>query len=171
MLPLPDTLEEWRAGHRTARKRADRASRLGYKFAPVARHEHADDIHAINTSLPERQGRPMSPGYQEPPSTTPDPMWPCPHHGVHPYGVFHDDRLVAYLWCYRSGDLALVSSILGHGDHLRNDVMYLLAAGTIDAELEHGGFLIYNRHDSGGDGLRYYKERVGFQPTRVTWTP
>jgi hypothetical protein len=74
--------------------------------------------------------------------------------------------LVAYLWLYRAGDLALVSSILGHGNHLANDVMYLLDAGRDRREAEHGGFLVYNRHDSGTDGLRYFKERIGFEETK-----
>jgi hypothetical protein len=78
---------------------------------------------------------------------------------------------VAYLWLYRSGELALVSSILGHGGYLRDDIMYLLMKGVIDAEAPHGGFLVYNRHDSGTDGLRYYKDRCGFKETAVEWLP
>jgi hypothetical protein len=63
---------------------------------------------------------------------------------------------------YRCGGLSLISMILGHGDHLRDDIMYLLAAGMIAAHAADGGVLFYNRHDSGTDGLRYYKERLGF---------
>jgi hypothetical protein len=169
VLALRGSVLDWQAAHRTARKRAWRAERFGYRFAEVARHEHVDDVFAVNTSMPERQGRPMSAGYLVPPSPTPDPEYLCPLHGVHPYGVLLDDELVAYLWCYRSGDLALVSSILGHAEHLRFDVMYLLMRGTIEAELDLGGFLVYNRHDSGTPGLRFYKERCGFEPTEVAW--
>jgi len=169
VLRLPASIEEWQLAHRTARKRAWRAERLGYRFAEIARHEYVDDIFDVNTSMKERQGRPMSAGYHVRPSASPDPLYPCPRHGVHPYGVLLDETLVAYLWCYRSGDLGLVSSILGHGEHLRHDVMYLLMRGAIERELEHGGFLVYNRHDSGTDGLRFYKERCGFEPTEVAW--
>lgn len=168
VLKLTDIMS-WRVDHRTARKRADRCRRLGYRFAPIERHEYVDDIYAINTSLAERQGRPMSAGYLERPSASPDPAYPCDRHRVNPYGVLSGHRLVAYLWCYRSGDLALVSSILGHGEHLRDDVMYLLMQGTIEHESEQRGFLVYNRHDSGTDGLRYYKERCGFEPAEVAW--
>jgi hypothetical protein len=171
VLPLRGSILDWQAEHRTARKRAWRAERLGYRFAEIDRHEYVDDVFEINTSAPMRQGRPMSPGYLVPPSSTPDPEYPCPLHGVHPYGVLLDEELVAYLWCYRSGDLALVSSILGHAEHLRFDVMYLLMRGTIEAELGLGGLLVYNRHDSGTEGLRYYKERCGFQPAEVAWAP
>lgn len=172
VLRLPDSLSEWRAGNRTARKRADRAQRRGYRFVDVARHERADEVHAINTSAETRQGRPMSSGYHVKPSTQPDPAATCPTHGVHPYGVEDEHgTLVAYLWIYRAGDLALVSQILGHADHLEHEVMYLLWAGMIGRELREPGFVVYNRADSGTDGLRFYKERVGLAATHVTWTP
>lgn len=167
---LPGTIAEWRSAHRTARKRADRAHRRGYRFVNVARHERADEIHAINISADHRQGRPMSAGYHAKPSTSPDPIYGCPVHGVHPYGVENaDGTLVAYLWIYRAGALALVSQILGHADHLADEVMYLLWEGMIAHELREPGVVVYNRHDSGTDGLRFYKERVGLAATRVTW--
>src|SRR5262245_65370133 len=70
------TLPEWDEEHRTARKRAWRAERLGYSFGEIARHLYADDLYEINTSLPERQGRRMDPAYWERPSTEPDPPYP-----------------------------------------------------------------------------------------------
>jgi hypothetical protein len=172
---LDAPLEEWAATHRTARRRAARADRLGYAFAPFDRSRYVDDVFAVNTSLERRQGRPMTAGYRERPSSSPEPAPTCPRHGVHAYGVFLDSdlrpELVAYAFIYRAGALALVSQILGHGAHLASDVMYLLARGVLANELELGGYLVYNRHDSGTDGLRYYKERVGFEPREVAWTP
>lgn len=170
VLPMPESLEMWRAEHRTARKRADRAERLGYHGLHVLRHEWADDLLAINLSKAERQGRPMSAGYHQRPSETPD-SFRCQRHGVHPYGVADaHGHLVAYLWCYRAGELALVSQILGHADHLKNDVMYLLFRFALAAEISHGGWWVYNRHDSGTDGLRFHKERLGFRPMGVEWS-
>lgn len=171
VLRMPTSAGEWRARHRTARKRADRAARLGYRFGQIERHNFSDDIHEINTSLPKRQGRPMSDAYRRHTRYEPLPDYPCLSHRVTSYGVTAGRRLVAYLWLYRAGDLALVSSILGHGAHLENAVMYLLMQGVIDAESDTGGFLVYNRHDSGEDGLRFYKERCGFAETAVEWLP
>src|SRR6187455_3422509 len=59
-------LEDWRADHRTARKRADRAERRGYSFAHIRREEFEADITAVNQSAAYRQGRPMSEGYIRP---------------------------------------------------------------------------------------------------------
>jgi hypothetical protein len=59
--------------------------------------------------------------------------------------------------------------ILGHGDFLRDDIMYLLVQGVIDDQAGTGGILYYNLHSSGQDGLRYFKERLGFSPANVEW--
>lgn len=167
-MPMPELFHAYLAVHRTARKRAARAERLGYRFEEIDRCEHADDVYAINTSMPERQGRPMADGYLERPRFTPNPMV-CERHHVYTYGVLTGSRLVAYLWLYRCGDLAMISSILGHADHLPGDVMYLLVTEAIRAQTDFGGTLFYNLHSSGTDGLRYFKERLGFAPTEVAW--
>jgi hypothetical protein len=170
VLPLSG-LWAWRALHRTARKRADRASRRGYVFSPVARHERADEVQAINLSASHRQGREMSAGYMQPPTTTPLPDYPCSRHGVHTYGVEDSAGLLAaYSWVYRAGDLALVSQILGHADRLEDEIMYLLVQGIVAAESPLTGFLVYNRYDSGTDGLRFFKDRCGFERMRVEWS-
>ena len=174
VMAIPVSLEAWRDDHRTARKRADRAARRGYTFHHVDRHLHADEVFSINTSKTRRQGRPMSNGYMQPVSFSPLPVYPCDRHAVRTYGVNDPyGTLVAYLWLYRAGDLALVSSILGHADHLENEVMYLLWQGMVAAEafVDSDGFVVYNRHDSGTDGLRFYKERVGLHETEVAWLP
>jgi hypothetical protein len=170
VLPL-EGVQAWRDDHRTARKRADRAARRGYTFVPVQRHLRASEIQAINLSAPDRQGRPMSAGYLQPPSTDPLPTYPCERHGVHTYGVETEDgTLVAYCWIYRSGDLALVSQILGHHAHLPDEIMFLLVQGVVESETPLGGCLVYNRFDSGSDGLRWFKERTGFERTDVEWS-
>ena len=172
VLPMPASVEEWRETHRTARKRANRAATLGYQFRVIEREQYDDDIFAINTSKDERQGRPMSRGYRERQNYLPLPAYPCDQHAIRTYGVL-DARgtLVAYLWLYRSGELALVSSILGHGEHLANDVMDLLFQGAVERQAALGGYFVYNRADSGTDGLRYFKDKLGFQAMEVAWLP
>jgi hypothetical protein len=169
VLEMPESLQAWRDEHRTARKRADRAARLGYQFDEINRASHNDDIHRINTSLPERQGRPMTDGYTTRRNHGNLPAYPCDRHRIHTYGILQGERLRAYLTLYRCGELGLVSMILGHGDHLRNDIMYLLMAGVIADQVHHGGVLYYNRHDSGTPGLAFYKERIGFHATDIEW--
>lgn len=173
VLPIPAHVGLWRDFHRTARRRADRAQTRGYRFRIIERHRRADEIHRINLSANERQGRPMSNGYRQRPSEAPLPAYTCPRHAVRTYGVEDaTGTLVAYLWLYRAGELALVSQILGHHDHLENEVMYLLFQGAVSVEARvGGGFFVYNRFDSGTDGLRWFKTRLGFEPVQVEWAP
>lgn len=169
IMEMPSSLLDWRATHRTARRRADRCHSRGYRFAEVDYSQFDDDIHEINTSLQRRQGRPMSDGYLRWVRHGKLPEFPCAVHRTVTYGVLAGDRLRAYLTLHRSGELGLVSMILGHGDFLNDEIMYLLFHGLVSDQAGTGGILYYNRHDSGRDGLRFYKERVGFSEGNVDW--
>lgn len=177
VMPVPLGIEEWREEHRTARKRAARAAHRGYWTRPFERAWHADHIHAINTSAHERQGKPMTRGYRDYPSDSPLPEYDCPRHAVRVTGVFTADGdtevLYGYIVVIRAGELALVSQILGHADHLENEIMYLLFEHALQREIDADPacLMVYNRHDSGTPGLRFFKERLGFQPMPVEWLP
>jgi hypothetical protein len=171
-MPMPTNMDEWDAEHRTARKRAHRAERRGYTFHVVRREDHSDELYEINTSAQRRQGRPMSESYLKRYDYSPLPAYPCERHQVRTYGVKSPEgRLVAYLWLYVAGQLRLCSSIIGHAAHLENEVMYLLFRGMLAAESERDSDAVvaYHRWDNGGDGLRFYKERVGLRDTEIGW--
>jgi hypothetical protein len=168
-MATPETLLGWRAMHRTARKRADRCERLGYRFSKVDYSVHADALFEINTSKDERQGRPMTAGYRKFVERSRLPDYPCAAHRTITYGVLSGERLRAYMTLHRSGELALVSMILGHGDFLSDDIMFLLFAGMVEDQAGCGGILYYNVHSSGQDGLRFFKERLGFSEGNVEW--
>lgn len=148
-----------------------RAERLGYTFGEVDYSQHADDIFVINTSLTERQGRPMTDGYttRRAHGKLSADQTRCPQHRTHTYGVTARGKLVAYSTVHRAGALAMVSMILGHGDHLDNGIMYLLFAGIVEDQAGRSGYFFYNRFDSGTEGLRFYKTRVGFEPADIEW--
>lgn len=170
VLKIPDAIEDWRLEHRTARKRVWRAERHGYTADVLHREFHADDIHAINTSKPHRQGRPMSPGYMERQEFSPLPMYHCGRHAVRISGVFQGPTCVAYLVMLRAGDLALVSQILGHDKHEDAGIMFQLFAYALEREIDNGaGVVVYNRWDSGGNGLRDFKAWLGFEESSVEW--
>lgn len=172
VMEIPSSIEEWRSEHRTARKRSHRAYVRGYIAAPLRRELRADEIHAINTSKAHRQGRPMNQAYMERQEFSPLPDYLCDRHAIRASGVYLETELVGYLVMYRAGDLALVSQILGHGDHERYEIMYRLFEFALAREIEAGpGMVVYNRHDSGTDGLRWFKERLGFREEPVEWLP
>lgn len=174
ILVLPPTFDEYwegAAGYATRRK-VRKALKEGYTFETIDRDRYLDDIFAINTSMEERQGRAMTESYR----TKPDPFGPlpaygCPHHQIRTYGVLKDGHLVAYTWLYQVGDMCLFSTILGHGEHLNAGVMYLLIAETLRDVIETAGtrYAMYNMHISGTEGLRFFKEQMGFAPYWVDW--
>lgn len=172
VLELPRTMDAWLGEHGTARKRAARSGRRGYIVAELEREKHADEIYAINTSADRRQGRPMTHGYRTRQTFSPLPRFACARHAIRTTGISLSGELVGYLAMYRCGELALVSQILGHAEHLENEIMYQLFAGALARELGNGpGYVVYNRHDSGTDGLRFFKERLGFSEAAVEWQP
>lgn len=173
VLSIPASLDEWRAEHKTARKRADRCYSRGYVVWDM-HTTGGEQWDATNRSSPHRQGRPMAPGYRVRSVVSQVPTSSCPRHAIRVTGVTAPSgELVAYLVMLRQGDLALVSQILGHADHLEREVMWLLFEHALEREIKEApdGFVVYNRHDSGTDGLRWWKERVGFREARVEWLP
>lgn len=169
VMPLTGTFKQFRGRHRTARRRALHALAHGYTAGLIDREDHVDDIFEINTSAESRQGRPMANAYLEAPRYGPNPKV-CDRHHVYTYGVHSAaGPLVGYLWLYRSGGLALVSSILGHAYHLPKNVMYLLYLHMLDHQWPLGGTVMYNLWNSGTDGLRFFKERVGLYESDVEW--
>jgi hypothetical protein len=171
---LPATYDEWfeAVGYGTRRK-VRRAQKGGYTFRLIDRDQHLAELHAINTSMESRQGREMDPKYRvEVKPFGPLPEQTCPRHRLNTYGVFDkEDTLVAYAWIYVTGEMCLYSTLLGHGDHLAEGVMYLLIAGVIEDLIASCNlkYAVYERHWSGTDGLRFFKETMGFKPYLTTF--
>jgi len=67
--------------------------------------------------------------------------------------------------------MCLFSTILGHGEHLKAGIMPLLVVRAVADLMETGGlrYAMYNLHASGTDGLRFFKEQMGFRPYDVRW--
>jgi hypothetical protein len=174
IIVLPPTFDEYwngAAGYGTRRK-VRRALKEGYTFGHIDRDRYLDDIHAINTSLENRQGKPMTEAYQARPGPYgPLATYTCPRHQWRTYGVLKDERLVAYTWVMQVGDMCVFSTILGHGDDLEAGVMYLLVAESLRDVIGLAGtrYAMYNMHLSGTPGLRFFKEQMGFRPFWVNW--
>lgn len=126
------------------------------------------EIHAINVSMPERQGRKMSSEYLvERDSYREVGSWLY-------LGVFDSaGALAAYLFVHMVGEVAYVGPVLGHGDHLKENVMYLLfteAVGELLRSSSSCRYFMYDMYFGGREGLRLFKARIGFRPFRVSWT-
>jgi hypothetical protein len=173
LLQIEKPLAGWLNAHRTARRRASVCEHRGYHVQLVEREQWIDDIYAVNVSMAERQGRPMSSAYFDLPSFQPLGEQPCPRHRISCYGtIAPDEHLVAYLVLHRVGELLLVSQLLDNVAYREDGVglMYLLFREAFCDQLEAGPATVYyNRFDSGTDGLRYFKSKLGFVEADVDW--
>ena len=160
------TADDYLASRRYVRKRARRASRMGYSIALFDPVERQSDLLAIHSSLPERQGRPIDPEYLDPDAV------PKRGPNVEYLGVLLERAVVAYSRLDYVGDIAALGRIMGHGEHLEKGVMPLLMAGIVDhvkSTRPQTRYLFYDMFFGAPDGLRAFKTNVGFRPYYVRW--
>jgi hypothetical protein len=161
-----EDVEGYLAGLRYARRRVRRAARVGYAVREFDPRERRAELHAIRTSLPERQGRPMDPEFLDP--GAPYPTGPR----IEYLGVFRDDVLVAYVNLEYAGEIVGMMDLFGHGEALADGVMFLLTAGVVErAKVAHPEtrFVYYDMFFGASDGLRSFKTNAGFAPYWVRW--
>jgi hypothetical protein len=153
------------------RQRVRRAQREGYEFGRLEQGVYLDDIFAINTSLRERQGHALPGEYYERPTAVHTRPSSCANHNLAFYGITRDGHLYAYAWVYHLGQSCLISTILGHGEHMKAGIMPQLIFNILRDKLSVPEFkyLVYYLHASGTPGLRFFKEQMGFYPRDVEW--
>lgn len=170
----------------------NRAKRDGFYCKIFNYANHVPDIHAINTSMPIRTGRPMSETYQRninelggaPKELRPADSPACPLHHDLWWGVFQkvegymqgdtktNEQLVGYIMLRRNGNYAFYGKILGHGDFLKHGIMHYLHFRIF--EWAHAGaelithnldYLVYAGYFQGKEGLQNWKQRALFEPS------
>lgn len=133
-------------------------------FKSINANDFVDEIDAIHISAGQRQGRSIDASYLDKITE-----YPADEHNLY-FGVFKDEKLVAYLWIVRSGELLLMNRIMGHNDFLDLGIMYLLVTSFVQAAFEISSpVIMYDTLLGGGDGLKLFKKRCGFKPYRVKW--
>lgn len=143
-----------------------RCSKLGYIFQPFNPNTEIDAIFEINTSSTERQGREMDESYKLFVAEWPnDEMnkW---------FGIYSKEgKLVAYVWTYVVGEMVLINRILGHGDYLKENVMYLLMTNVVSTFVNDNriNFIMYDTFGKFENGLVMFKKRIGFKPFTVNF--
>jgi hypothetical protein len=96
--------------------------------------------------------------------------YPINAHNLY-FGIFKDEKLVAYLWIVTSGELMLMNRIMGHSDFLDFGIMYLLVTSFVQSSFSMPAKVImYDTLLGGGDGLKMFKKRCGFKAYRAKWS-
>jgi hypothetical protein len=143
---------------------AKRARKRGYTFGMIDRNAYVDQIHAINTSLTERQGRPMTAAY----TTRSEHFDQLPNYRY--YGVFAPcGKLVAYANMGFYGDFAALAQLMGYRNN--DGAMHLLIVELVSSLITEGRarFLMYDTFFGASAGLQSFKRMLGFQPHYVSY--
>ena len=143
---------------------AKRARNRGYRLRHIDRNVYIDDIHAINVSLEERQGRPMDAKYREKTS-----RFDTLEHFRY-YGVFNaEEKLVAYANLGHYGNFASFSQLIG----LRNNdgIMHMMVVDIVAELLGQQGvrYLMYDTFFGAQPGMQTFKKILGFRPYRAKY--
>jgi hypothetical protein len=114
----------------------------------------------------------MSQWYRERPSPKGrTPVQPCARHRRGWFGVFKERKLYAYALVSVTGETMVFSTILGHGDHMEDGIMWLLVFEAVkwNHEQSRTEYALYFLHDSGSAGLQFFKRKMGFAGFVVRW--
>lgn len=178
MLRIPSTLDGYldKIGDKS-RNMIRKAQKLGYSYKRVDPEQYLDDIWAIRTSDPVRQGKPIPEYFKVRPTQIFNEQFKngCERHGEQFYGVFLGDKLIAYSTIYFYGQLGQVNHILGHKDHLKEGVMNLLVSELVGDIITHRSWVrainyLYPDVASTGGGVGMFKKSIGFYPETVLVT-
>lgn len=138
----------------------NRANKI-YRFDKIAINDFIDDVHEINSSCTTRQGKSLPELYLKKHEYNTDDYID--------YGIFKDDALVAYLRMKMLGECAIIDTLLGHWDHLKNGIMYLLVMNAMCDVWQRVKYITYDTFFN-LEGLRHFKKQFGFTPYYVNWT-
>lgn len=145
-----------------------------HSFAPFEWNSYLDDIYDINTSTPHRQGKVMTPAYNEYPSLIRIPWSLCEStHSYKHIGAFSPNgTLRAYCALAVIGEIAILNTIIGHyADKSRgliNGLIDYLVTYLLNYHPECK-YLNYLDMENCGRGLHDFKHSVGFRSEQVQY--
>lgn len=161
----PDEYMANMKGRNSAGYYARKARSRGYSVVEIDRNVFVEDIHEINTSLDQRQGRPMADAYRQKQTHF------SPEKNYKYFGVLNSaGKLVAYSDIGFFGNFVAFDRLLG----LRNNdgAMHLMVTEIICRMIEsHAyGYLMYDTFFGASPGLRTFKTMLGFEPYRAKYS-
>ncbi len=156
-------------GKNSAAYYSRKAKKRKYVFERIDRNDYIEDIYEINTSAEERQGRKMSEDYFRKVQSYKDV------HNHQYFGVLNAERkLVAYCNIGFYGEFISINSLLGHKKFLNDGIMYFMMIELnklIFDEYQQKGcrYIMYDTLLGAREGLRRFKEKLGYKGYRVKW--
>jgi hypothetical protein len=162
---MPNTLDA------KSRNMVRKSQKLNYVFKAFKYNDYLEDIYEVNISKSVRQGRPMTAGYLTPPPAIGYVDKLCYKHQYMWFGMFdQNDTLRSYCALALVNEIAIINTIIGHGEYLPDGIMNGLIHGMVmyclTTPVEYMNYLTL---EDCGPGLRRFKESVGFESMRVSF--
>ncbi|MCK4407955.1 MAG: hypothetical protein KAV44_09785 [Bacteroidales bacterium] len=162
---LPETIDDYlKFIGPKSRNMIRKAGKSGYVTKSFIWNENLEDIFLIHTSSKIRQGRQMDKNYRQYPR--PFDSIDTEDFKIKHIGVFHNDRVVAYIELSVYGNFAMTRRILGKKEDLKFGVMNLLFKEVINYGITERAFKILNyltMENYKTNNLSAFKYRVGFR--------
>jgi hypothetical protein len=161
----PDEYMANMKGRNSAGSYARKARSRGYSVVEIDRNVFVEDIHEINTSLDQRQGRPMADAYRQKQTHF------SPEKNYKYFGVLNSaGKLTTYSDIGFFGNFVAFDRLLG----LRNNdgAMHLMVTEIICRMIESHvySYLMYDTFFGASPGLRTFKTMLGFEPYRAKYS-
>ncbi|MDF2154399.1 hypothetical protein [Vibrio sp. CAU 1672] len=156
----------------SARRNIRKAERLGYQFRRIDYNQHLGAIGEIHRSAPVRQGQMPDELLSEMPKPVDNPASADLVHDYPYFGVFKDDKLVAYAGCLVAGDMLLLATVFGHDGYKSDGVVPLLIAQIAHYKYQHYPevkYYVYDKFFGASPNLRRFKKKFRFEPYVVQW--
>jgi len=173
LVELPDDFNDYfMAVESSARRNYKKSVRNEYSFSKFEYNDRLDDIWDIHRSAKFRQGAMPSELTDNRPSPINNGKSLTNLHDYLYYGVFDNNKLVAYLGVMLAGDLAMIGNIFGHADHQSNGVVpraLIDGADHIIKNYPSVKYYGYGTYFGASDSLRRFKRKFHFTPKRVRW--
>ena len=152
-------------GKNSAAYYSRKAKAAGCVFTSINANDYAEEIHAIHLSAESRQGKKLDTAYENKIAN-----YPVDDNNLY-FGILKENKLIAYLWIVKSGDLLLMNRIMGHSQFLDFGTMYLLVTSFVEFSYQlDSKIIMYDTMLGGTEGLKLFKKRCGFKPCRVNWS-
>lgn len=144
---------------------ARKARKRGYTVIEIDRNDFVEELHAINTSLDNRQGRPMDEMYRRKETCYPREK------NYKYFGVLNaSGKLMAYSNLGFYGNFVAFDRLMGvrNNDGMMHLMLSEIACQMIDARSY--GYLMYDTYFGASPGLQTFKKMLGFKPYRVKYS-
>ncbi len=165
IIQLPETIDGYlKLIGPKSRNMIRKAEKNGYVGRSFIWNENLEDIYKIHISSKTRQGRQMDKKYRQYPE--PINKVDMEDYKLKHIGVFHSDKVVAYIELSIYGSFAATKRILGRKEDLKFGVMNLLIKEAIKYGIRENAFSVLNyltMEKQKTNSLSAFKSHIGFR--------